>query len=472
MPNAFAYLMLLIWPVVCAVLMRRLPLERGLIWSLLAGYLLLPPIAAFDLPLVPALDKYSIPNVAVLTVLIFGMKQRVGLWPKTGAIRILIVLFVAGVVPTVLTNSEPLIFEQASLPGLSLRDLFSVVTNQLIILIPFLVGRQILASETGLRELLLAFVIGGLVYSLPALIEIRLSPQINTWVYGFFQHRFDQVIRQGGFRPMVFLPHGLWLAFFMMTTIVSAAALARWSPPTQRPKLMAACGYLLLVLFLSKSLAAWVFALALTPLVLLAPVRLQMQVAVTIGTIAVLYPVLRNAGWVPLDAILAQADAIDHDRAQSLAYRFNNETLLLERAQDKTWFGWGGWGRNLLRDPIFGEILTIPDGRWIIVFGTFGWVGYIAEMGLLALPLVLLLRKFRKGPAPTPYAAAIAVILAATMADMLLNASLIPLTWLCAGAILGYAEAPLQSTHKTRPNDTRLPALGRKRSAVIRRPIL
>ena len=31
-------------------------------------------------------------------------------------------------------------------------------------------------------------------------------------------------------------------------------------------------------------------------------------------------------------------------------------------------------------------------------------------------------------------------MLAATLVDMLLNATLTPVTWLCAGSVLGYAE--------------------------------
>lgn len=64
MPNAFAYLMLMIWPVVCVILFRRLSLERAMIWCILGGYLVLPPLANFDLPLIPAMDKFSIPNIS------------------------------------------------------------------------------------------------------------------------------------------------------------------------------------------------------------------------------------------------------------------------------------------------------------------------------------------------------------------------------------------------------------------------
>ena len=60
---------------------------------------------------------------------------------------------------------------------------------------------------------------------MPALFEVRFSPQLNIWIYGFFQHDFQQMIRGGSFRPIVFLPHGLWVALFFLSTLVAAAAL-------------------------------------------------------------------------------------------------------------------------------------------------------------------------------------------------------------------------------------------------------
>ena len=74
MPNGFAYLMLMIWPLVSLVLFRTLKLERALIWSILGGYLFLPPLAEFNLPFVPSMDKVSIPNLSVLVILAFAMK--------------------------------------------------------------------------------------------------------------------------------------------------------------------------------------------------------------------------------------------------------------------------------------------------------------------------------------------------------------------------------------------------------------
>ncbi|MGR3761997.1 hypothetical protein ACUXV3_18015 [Roseobacteraceae bacterium NS-SX3] len=453
MPNALAYLMLLIWPLACAVMFRRLPLDRAILWSLIAGYLLLPPVAEFDLPLVPDMNKYTIPSLAAFALCAWVWKRPVPLLPRQPVVRILTGLFVLSVIPTVysngdpiqfrsIVNAEPIEFITGQRPGLSLRDLGSVVINQMIVLLPFLLARRYLSAPAGLRELVLAVMLAGLAYTLPSLIEIRLSPQINIWVYGFFQHDFSQMMRQGGFRPIVFLPHALWLAFFLMTAVMAAAALARAAEGGDRVRFACAALYLFAVLVLCKSLASLAYGLIFVPVVALAPVRWQVRLALALALVAVIYPVLRNAGLVPTDAILAQAEAISADRAQSLGYRFANEALLLERAAEKPLFGWGGWGRNLVRDMQSGQIETIPDGRWIIVFGTFGWAGYIAEMGLLAAPLLLLALELRKRQVQeiAPFAAPVALMLAANMVDMLINATLIPLTWLCAGAVLGYAE--------------------------------
>jgi hypothetical protein len=452
-PNAIAYLMLLIWPGVCLMLFRRLSIQRALIWSIMGGYLFLPPLTEFNLPLVPAMDKVTVPNLSVVLILVFALKERLRLWPESRLALLLVAGLILSAIPTVMTNSDPITFEVLrdaapivflvdQLPGQSIRDIGSVLIGQVLMLVPFLLARQYLASEEGLRELLLAFMVGGLVYSVPSLFEIRFSPQLNIWIYGFFQHSFEQMMRQGGFRPIVFLPHGLWLALFMCTTLVAAAALARAAPPERRGRMLAITAYLFVVLVLCKSLASLAYGVLLTPLVLLVPQRWQIRLAVVFALVAVSYPMLRNAQLVPLDAILAQAEAISPARAQSLEYRFDNEEQLLERAAAKPLFGWGGWGRSLIRDPETGEILSIPDGRWIIIFGTFGWLGYICEFGLLSLPMLLMGRYvLRHGDrALAPWVAPLTLILGITMIDMLINATLTPLTWLTAGAILGHAE--------------------------------
>ncbi|MBT8153949.1 hypothetical protein KMP13_08570 [Epibacterium ulvae] len=453
MPNSIASVMLLAWPVVSIILFQRLPLERAVLWCLVAGYLILPPVAEFDLPLVPDLNKSTMPSLVVFVLCAFVLKKRISFWPKPLIARALVVLFVLGVIPTVLTNRDTLIFQSVqnaaptvffngAVPGLRLIDLASVIANQLIVLIPFFVGRRFFSSPEGQREIAIALVIAVLFYSIPGLIEIRLSPQVNIWVYGFFQHDFTQTIRQGGYRPLVFLEHPLWYSLFVTYALLSAAILFKFSKDKTRLRYGIALFYLFIFLFLCKSLATQLYAICFIPLLLWFPLRTQLKICVILGVVAIVYPMLRNFEVIPLDAIMAQAQAFSPERAQSLGYRFDNEEMMLGRAAEKPLFGWGGWGRNLVRDIETAEIISIPDGRWIIVFGTFGWFGYIAEMGLLTLPLFYFWVQMRQqNPKEvSPYIGVLIIVLTVTLVDMLLNATLIPFTWLCAGAILGYGE--------------------------------
>lgn len=453
MPNPVAYMMLMLWPLICVALFVRLPVRTAVIWGILGGYLIMPPVAELNLSLVPSLNKDSIASVATFLACIAVARRPVPLVPLAWPVRALVAAFILCAVPTVLTNREPLVFEVLAgsepmrfitnyVPGLGLRDILSVMIGQVIVLLPFFLGRAQLADDAGLRAIIVALAVAGLAYSLPSLLEINFAPVINIFVYGFFQHDFNQMIREGGFRPIVFLPHGLWLAFFMATATISAAALTRASQDKERLKWGMATLYLALVLDACKSLASLAYGLVLVPVVLFLRRKTVIRIALAIAVLAIVYPALRNLELVPLDSILEKAGAISPERAQSLEFRFMNEQQLLARAHDKPWFGWGGWGRNLVLDPETGMILTIPDGAWIIVFGTFGWLGYIAQMGLLSAPIAMAYIHARKtSPESLSDALApIALIIAVTLTDMLLNATLTPFTWLCAGAVVGYIE--------------------------------
>lgn len=443
MPNPIAFLMLAIWPLVAVALYGRLRADQALIWTLLLGYLFLPePPAAFDLPLMPPLNKHNIPALAAFAIALWRYGHDGPLLPQNPLGKLLLAAFVLSPVMTVLTNEEPVFFGQVGLPGLAVKDAIALMLQQALLVLPFLLARQFLSGGGAQRELLRALMIGGLVYSLLMLIEIRLSPQLNLWVYGYYQHLFGQSIRFGGYRPVVFLYHGLWVAFFCMTSAVAAYALWRLDGATGRLRGLLAALYLTAILVLAKSLGALILAVLLVPLVvLLAPVA-QIRVAIVIGLLAMAYPVLKGAGLVPQERLLAQAASIDPDRAASLQFRFDNENILLERAYRKPVFGWGSWGRNHILDPVSGNILTVTDGRWIIVIGVYGWVGFLAEFGLLVLPLVLLWREAvaaRDRPV-SPLIAPLSLILAVNVLDMIPNATLTPLTWLLAGALTGYAE--------------------------------
>jgi len=335
------------------------------------------------------------------------------------------------------------------LPALGPKDAFALVLNQIILVVPMILAMNFLRTEEDHRDVMLAMVFAGLLYSLFMLIEIRLSPQLNIWIYGFFQHSFEQTMRAGGFRPIVFLYHGLWVAFFAMSAVVAAVILLRRDGKGNKLFYLLCAVYLGVVLILCKSFASLAYALLLVPLVLLFPVRMQIRVAMLFGILALCYPMIKSADLAPEQAIVERIANFDPERSRSLQFRLDNERVLVDRAFERPWFGWGSWGRNQILDPITGVSQTVPDGRWVIVIGVFGWLGFLAEFGLLVMPLILFWWVARGMPVRVPpITAGLALLLGINLIDMLPNATLTPLTWLWAGALLGYGESFERKTHK------------------------
>lgn len=442
-PNALAYLMLLlVWPVVGVFLWKRLEPGLALIWTILGGYLILPMLTSVNLPVLPDLDKATIPNIAAWVGARFVRGDKIRWLPESLTARLLLFLFLLSPVGTVLTNGDVAFQPGILLPGIPFTDVAALVIGKAIDIVPFLLARHYLGSDQGNREVAAALVTAGLVYSLPIMLESLLSPQLHRWVYGFHQHDFFQTMRQGGFRPMVFLEHGLWVAFLTLMAMLSALVAVKTASSAEKPKALAVFLYLAVMLALCKSAGVLVYAALAVPLILFAGLRTQLLVAAVLAVLVTAYPILRGAHLVPVDWIIETARGYSADRAGSLAFRLENEELLLRHAQERPWFGWGGYERNLLHDPFTGEQATIADGGWIIALGKLGWAGYAAFFGLAALPLWVLGRRAlgRRLAGVSRPTAGLALILALSLVDLLPNATHVPFTWLITGALLGAAE--------------------------------
>jgi hypothetical protein len=268
---------------------------------------------------------------------------------------------------------------------------------------------------------------------------------------------------------MVFLGHGLVLSFYMMTTVIAAAAM--WRARTRIAKLSppGVTAYLYVVLFLCKSFGAFFYATILLPLVRWATPRVQIYCAVLFTTFTLAYPLLRTIDVVPTEKMVAAVAAIDRDRADSLNLRFVQEKSLLEHASERLWFGWGRYGRNRVYESEVGRDVSVTDGQWIITLGTFGLVGFLLQFGLLAIPVfrAAATLKYAESPRDKVYLAALALILSINLIDLIPNSVLTPWTWLLAGALLGSAEA-LRSTKLQRL--VQWNALGNNQTTVVARP--
>jgi hypothetical protein len=289
-------------------------------------------------------------------------------------------------------------------------------------------------------QLLKAFSIAALVYSIPMLLEVRLSPQFHRWVYGYFPHSFAQQIRYGGYRPVVFLEQGLQVALFAAMALVATIVLARSRKRVITAPTGLVAGYLTFVLLLCKTLGATVYALVAGPVVMFTRPRTWVKLSCALLLVVWSYPVLRTYNIIPVHHISAAANSISPDRSRSFDERVENEDLLLGKALQKPLFGWGTWGRNRVRDQYTGQDITVSDGGWIIEFGTFGWLGYFSLFGLFAVAGFRALRAVGTEVTTTSMAiGGASLLLAMNVVDAIPNSNLTPLTFALGGAIASAA---------------------------------
>lgn len=443
---------ILSWPIIVFLFCRGRGPEVTLLFAVLGGYLFLPQNTSIDLPGLYELNKLSIPvytAMAACLIAVSRSKDRkapeqiktasamwlIGWFPQGYQSRFFIFLILFGAVMTVLTNGDAVTGPDLYLPGLRLYDAGSSVLLTFITIAPMLLARKFLAHPEGQRLLLMAFFIGGLVYVPLVLFEVRMSPQINQVLYGFFAHDWIQHVRDGGYRPIVFLYHGLRVSIFLMAVLLITLGLARISLGKKRMGFLAAAAVLFVALVLTKSLGAVLIALVFCPILLLAPRGILIFASASLAIVVLFYPISRGAGLIPLDDIRNFAASISADREQSLSYRIYFEEALLARAQERPLFGWGGWGRNLY----IGKEEAVPDGEWILLLGRDGWAGFLGQFGLMVFPVVMLFWRWRRD-AIGMESAVIAGVLAASTIDLLPNSGLTPDKWLLAGALWGRLE--------------------------------
>lgn len=441
-------LALFLWPTISLALFAWLGRERALIWSVVAGYLFLPENVRYDLPGLPPYNKNFAISLGICLGAVFFWKKKS--WAnaplaieEARLLKVLLIVMVIlisfGALMTVRSNAATLVYEGTRFtvvhPGMKTRDVISLLSDSFTVILPFFLAWRWLQNPTHYREVLLVLVIAGSVYSFLALFEMRFSPQLNRSFYGFFPHEWLQHVRGGRFRPLVFLQHGLWLAFFLFVALISAFGFARQSTGKTKVVALGAGLWLAAVLLISPNLGAAMLAFLFVPLVLL-PRVVQLRVIWTVAFIVLIFPALRQAGLFQTEHILAFSEAISEERAASLAFRFRNEDDLLARAIQKPYFGWGGWGRWRIINE-HGVDVTVADGLWIIVLSSRGWIGYIGFFGILIIPLLLLSRAALQKEVPYTITT-MGLILSANLIYIIPNSALSPIGWLIGGSIASF----------------------------------
>jgi hypothetical protein len=422
-------IMLIGWfPIVC-VLFALLPARRAVIAGFIFAWLFLP-ITEYQIRYFPEYNKMSATSMGVFfATLVFDPNRLLRFRPKLVD------------VPMAVLCAVPFLSSISN--GLGAYDGLSESFGHVVMWgLPYFIGRIYLNDLRGLRELAVGIFIGGLVYVPFCLYEHRMSPQLHKMFYGYFQHSFVQQYRWGGWRPMVFMEHGLMVGMWMaVATLIGiwlwySGGLKRlYSVPT-----IVFLPFLILATILTKSSGA-VFLLALGLAVLgLSRMLRSYWPLYPLAALPVIYILLRGSGlWQGHELIDLTDSLAGPARAQSIAMRVYNENMLAERALERPLLGWGGWGRNRVRDAQ-GRDISITDGQWVITLGINGIVGLTALLGTILLPALLLRAKIPKPllfhPAMAP-AFVMAVVLLLWMIDNLPNAMRNPIFLLMAGGLAG-----------------------------------
>lgn len=471
-------LALFIWPIIAVAIFKAQGRPKGIVWACLIAWLFLPEAYEIDLPGLPPYDKSMATVIGLLAGL--AMTRQQGPKPETPAptesrplmrnlTNMLIALLFLSPIFTMIGNPENIVYGPTVLPAMGVRDMISITSQSFIFIVPFLIAQRYLGKPEHHVMMLKAFVVAGLGYSLLALFEVRMSPQLHNWLYGYFPTGWGMHRRGDSWRPIVFLTHGLFVGLFMMVCMTAAFILLRTQvrdnqfqavkTPVTRLHYLFIGMWFLFVLVLSSNAGAMVMGLLLLPALWFLGTRAQVWLAVAIICFALIFPALRQTGVVTMEGPVEIVGHFSADRQQSLAFRIQNENKFLERINEKPLAGWGLWGRWRIWDPVTGENASTSDGRWASVLGERGWLGYIAYFGILSLPVLLLPGVIRKHPMARA-TAGIGLIMAATLFYQLPNNTIRPMTLLTVGALAGFVRYRSFSEIETaaQPSD---PATGR-----------
>lgn len=435
--NFFVPIALFGWVPFTILLFSRLKPHHAAMVSVIGGTLLLP-MAIFDAQGLPPFTKNSVIGIGLLLGgRLSGQRRTASFhWSRYD-------------LPMLIWCLCPLASSLAN--NLGWYDgLAGIWGNMALWGIPYLAGRMYIDTTDKLRDLCLALVIGGLIYAPLCLYEIRMSPQLSNHIYGFFPHSFAQHVRYGGFRPIVFMQHGLMVALWMAVTTTVAFWLWRTKVIITLKTIPFSFYVLTLTIttVLCKSANGWIIlALGLGSHFLFRIIK-SIQPFRLLLLFIPCYMMLRIMGGLEASYIENQVSRVfDAERVDSIAIRLKQEDKFIEKMLQQPLFGWGhmdrAWPQIDINENVKKDIEMI-DALWLIVVSTRGLVGLatITTMMLIG-PWLALSRLKQQCQMPTVPPREISLVLSLVvlffMIDCLFNGMANPVYILISGSLLGWS---------------------------------
>lgn len=450
----FADLVLLGWVPVVLLMFYIFPPRRAAIIAVIGGWLFLPWLN-YELPGLPDYTRVTAISLGVLLgALVFDGDPILTVRARWFDL------------PVIAFCICPLFSSISN--GLGLYDGLSSVLTQFVAWgIPYLVGRTYFGNIEGVCELAVGVVIGALLYVPFCLFENRMSPRLHYLVYGFNARTIGHFMQRPlsgtaleGWRPIVFLECGLAVCIFM--SVASLLGVWLWRCGTIKKLGGIPVSWLIPPLIVTTILCRGVGSIAvlimgLSTLFITKWSRSRIAVILLALSVPSYYAgrisgVLNGEGMQTLVATF-----ITVEKAESLAIRQWQESVLMRKILSRPLFGWGQWGRyrggiEVAEDDPYNTgtfvregNLTSVDSFWLFTFGTKGFLGLIAFTAVLLVPVSMVIRRV---PGPmwassefgpiTALATALIIVLINFLFDGLFNL-IVPVA---AGALTKCAAEP------------------------------
>ena len=433
-----AQLVMLLWLPFVLYIFKRYSPSVGVMVGIIGGWLFLPWKSGFKIPLLPAYDKMGATGYSALVGVAIFDSQRFNKF-KLGSLEYPMLLWCISSFISSISN------------GLGPYDgLASSLAKTMTWGVPYFLGRIYFNNLAGIRELAIGIFAAGVIYVPLALYEIRMSPVLHKMIYGGYPRGIASIMqakRYGGFRPFVFMEHGLELGVWFMATSLIGIWLWRsgvlkklWNQP-----MILLIPLMLITFVLVKSTGAWgLLGFGLTIMLVAQFLKLSLPL---VGLVLLIFYYLYIActglfHGGDIIAFLYQL-GIPYERVSSLEFRFANEEIMGGWARHRILFGWGGWGRNFPPD-----FETIPDSLYIQIFGVNGMFGVLTWGLAILLPVCCFCLRYPAKnwfhPKVAP-AAAIATVLPLYVLDCLQNSMINPIYAFMCGGLTVVASSPQES---------------------------
>lgn len=309
---------------------------------------------------------------------------------------------------------------------------------------PYFLGRMYFGDLVGLSELAVGLVLGGLAYVPFCIYEIWDGPHLHAAVYGYHQQTLHQAYRFGGWRPAVFMQHGLMVAFWMAATTVVAFWL--WLVGGLRLLRGWRGGGVVVVLFgttlAARSVNAWILlAVGIAALGVVYRFRVAIPLVVLVLVLPLYVTARVGMGWTGTALVPIVSQTFDARRARSVSYRFDIERRGIEKTMQRPLLGWGRGGRAFVYDRHQRKFLPL-DSLWMLTLGRSGFLGLVTLLFVLVVPVTVFVWHYPPirwvDPEVAP-ATALAMVLVLYAIDNCLNAMVNPLYMLAAGGLCAAA---------------------------------